>query len=162
MKLTTLIFLMCTLNLFFTACNSDSSGSPSSNDDKSTTTDQEGEVIELTYNEKAEYLNLYSGCIGCHDNARGLDFNTVNDAISEVNNIFGDKNIDESGGEDAIVDNAIDAIVDLYNSRDDGAPFNYVGENPTGINMSTKVNHNSDQKKKIDQLNAWIIKEHNL
>lgn len=127
-----------------------------------TNSDTTQEVVELTYNEKAQYLNLYSGCISCHDNERRLNFNSVNDAISSVNNVFGDQNIDEAGGEDAIVDEAINALVDLYHSRSDGAPFSYVGVSPTRRNMSNEVNHSPSDKINIDKLNAWIKKEHNL
>ena len=111
--------------------------------DNETTTD-DSEVISLSYEQRAQYLTLYTNCIGCHEPpvTRGIDFTDVDNAISIVEtHLVGDGiNTPEEEGD---VDNAIDLIVDLYIAEgSNGHPFNRTGLDfdPTeGDNMSGKV-----------------------
>ena len=126
--------------------------------------EEESELNSLTYNQKAEYLILYTNCISCHRNERGIDFTTVDASIVDVETAFVDSNIDESNHEAVAVDDAIDDLVDLYNFEGGGKPFSRTGLDAVGINMSDKsgINHTDLQKEKIDLLEAWIIQEYSL
>ena len=79
--------------------------------------------LSLTYNQRAQYLTLYTNCINCHNNARGIDFGDVDVAVNNVELALSDSNIDASSGEDAVVDAAISSLVDLYRTQGDGGPL---------------------------------------
>ena len=114
-------------------------------------------AITLTYNQRAQYVILYTNCKSCH----GF-FNSVDQEITKVESAFGDHNIDAELGEDAVVDGAIDAIVDLYDHLGAGKPFNRTGLDALGSNMSDKVGHNLTEKTNLDKLESWIKQEHGL
>ena len=124
----------------------------------------EASSISLTYNQKAQYLILYTNCINCHNNQRGIDFGDVDLAINNVEVAFNDFNIDASSGEDAVVDAAISSLVDLYRAEGNGGPFNRTGNDAIGTNMSSKssISHSSQQRTNLDKLEEWIKIEHGL
>lgn len=132
--------------------------------DETSTEGQSDAPLALTYNQKAEYITLYSNCINCHNDQLGIDFGDVDVSISSVEVAYSDFNIDSNTGEDAIVDAAISSLVDLYRTEGNGGPFNRTGNDAIGTNMSSKsgIGHTSEQKANIDILEEWIKSEHNL
>ena len=143
----------------------ETSESEESSTTESTTTEASettSSVVELTYNEKAQYLLLYNGCFSCHNNQNNMDFNAVNNQLVLLASAFSDNDINSSSGEDAVVDAVIDALVDLYNHEGSGKPFSRTGLDATGSNMSSKVGHSTTEKENLDLLEAFIIQENNL